>query len=875
MGRLNDNFGSYIPWATFLPYLGIDVSPGTLPTFVQCPQCSKSRLGIYQDTILNSTWHHCHSCGIQGDLIELASVVWGVSVGDAAVKAYDANFGRPDRPPAQEVYQSYLDVRHATADFVSSSFRNLYRDRSHKIANLCRDLRITRPNRLAGAATVEELSAALAGGDIKRAISSGRSKGYPVGYHTGDEMVIIPFYDLPYRACGFWVTRKAGDARYYQVPVSLLQGPGGYSKNAGIAMLSVLDQPMNPHLDDVVIVVPDASLALKLQGRHMKDHDNPLPMIVSHEGPLSNPRNSLQAKAISSKGIWSSMPSRSYVFWAPRPDVKIIRDAAQVNGRVVFDKGLVENSYDITPVSWCLRLDKRSKPWQEAMRDLLLETSPSYYDIVVAKAELEERQIRELMLSCPTQVREAYNKATAPKQQRKQFSVGSGTKNVFEDGDVWTNGSGELIAPFAFGVDDVLVGDSQKAYRGTVRYQGQEYPYSATEEELENPLDFAADHLMQHGKDRPAYTRWWNRHALAAAVAFSQPRTVMAAEECGWYEKSQQFEFKDFSISSKGEPITEGMNSLIRGGAGDNQKLSLRIKEAAKKSLLAHTSAQAAFWTLASFVGAELLGRMTRNSPTSLAYLADSESFAAVGKLVGMPIAVTKRSATSRTLKDGIRDTSQWPQTITGKADVGRVVASQGENSYAFQVRDELDLLTSQLSVPCHIYRCGSFTVDKGLREVGPRVISRWLISVAERGYKLRRTECLMEAVLEDMLKLYGVDRTPPELELYTRHPKAYQLVRVLHYMLTAKLLDFAIEGFETKPSILYREESKSLFIPTIQVFSVLDQRRCPTPDPLEVEQTLADEGALLEAGPTGWVIKEDWWNETLKEVRHEEGAKV
>ena len=285
-------------------------------------------LTTYADATLGGAWFHCTGCAFAGDALALAARAWRLDPLAAAARLVE--LGAATGPIDDDLVAAHA-AWYAGWDGVARFWA------------ACdppgRGPRQRRGRPAPGAGWAWRTSACpsqywpTGGGRIvgftdRRAVDgyfqpgtlAGRLERSPDGYRRTtvsggcatfrgpgwDALVVVPFWDLPGRIAGFLFIGRGGDPAtdyvYRRVPPlgsrggrgAGSHGRGTRRRDGGLAFLpGLLARPRWPQADGEgdrpAVIVSDVEPALRLQLRHLDDHDEPLPLVVPWEGPSYGP----------------------------------------------------------------------------------------------------------------------------------------------------------------------------------------------------------------------------------------------------------------------------------------------------------------------------------------------------------------------------------------------------------------------------------------------------------------------------------------------------------------------------------------------------------------------------------------------------------
>ena len=331
MANLAKSLNCLAPWNSLIRSLCAGERYSiVLPHTTTCPICEQDSLVICQDYVLGGQWAHCRWCRFAGDMIELAATAWHLGIPNA-IALLSARVLLETTPTAAEIFayqEDHLNYRRSLRDFWararnaprSSSSRSVWRalGRLELATTAGREFWLERGGRFVGSASRREIEdvffqcshsvgdRANHHGRFSKRRGSGPGGRRLFRGRSRDEMLVVPFYDLPGRICGFlFIGREeAGDGGEFIFKRANLGHSSGSPREAGVGMLPALDDPPIPGVGDQVFVIADPVIGLMLQAQWLREHSTALPIVLSH---LANDVKTLR--------LPDHLVGRKIIFW--------------------------------------------------------------------------------------------------------------------------------------------------------------------------------------------------------------------------------------------------------------------------------------------------------------------------------------------------------------------------------------------------------------------------------------------------------------------------------------------------------------------------------------------------------------------------------
>ena len=348
---MHRSLGADACWHQVLPVLGVDAKPAPMPIFVRCPHCDSPRMRIYDDTRFGGHWHYCPSCKAAGDMIELAAGVWKCSLQQAVTRLIAAGINLPEESASNASITAYekhftdvqarsrillttgaeaLVLGHVSAGYIIQQL-GLLKDQDkpywrHRIGRF-----------MAGCTRTEAIGLTKPSVITRgRADATGKFEGKGWG-----PLIAVPFQDLPNRFSGWlFVGRQARNPLDYEfLTLDHPDSMGEKVVDIGVSMYEVLDA-RTAYSDvfgsETVFVFNDPIHALKMQSRHMRDSDLPLPLVSTYNAKIVRKHDSAHKSTweLLTRSVWHSRPDKRFIFWSATVTPDVFNNASCADGRV-------------------------------------------------------------------------------------------------------------------------------------------------------------------------------------------------------------------------------------------------------------------------------------------------------------------------------------------------------------------------------------------------------------------------------------------------------------------------------------------------------------------------------------------------------------
>ena len=406
---------SRVPWSRIASELGIHVRTVGLPAATRCPFC-EGVMRVRRDPLLEGQWFHCPSCQRQGDMIELAAAVWKLEIPETVSRLRRLGFGVPDSADDVGAYiRQHVEYRQRLQGLWDTARKRL--DESGALIRLCHHLgtvcEVPEARRLDGpgamlrgsdAVTVERCFApgAMKHADARPQRHNPSARALFRGTGWG-EVLMAPYFDLPWRICAFaFVGRNADASKDIVFKRANLGPPRALGSEAGLAMHPrVLET--SGRRNDTVIAMGDLIMALRLQMRHLENNPLPLPLAVWHDS-RDYPDWHAGSHLVRTRNAWDMLGSRKIVFWMPVATVATYQQAIRTGGRISTvgprepdGHSLKEYIWKYIPEDLAKHVLGHARPWPEVLSHHLDALTGPAVENFLAQLELSGEDVDEVV----------------------------------------------------------------------------------------------------------------------------------------------------------------------------------------------------------------------------------------------------------------------------------------------------------------------------------------------------------------------------------------------------------------------------------------------------------------------------------------------
>lgn len=572
-----------------------------------CPLCTDGYLSRYCDDLLKVDWLHCHACKFSGDVIALCCHMWNAPA-EAVIDRLQSSGVRPwgswpDQSRIEAYERDHLRQESRIVEFWSKALDRRRRNYSKALEHIDWQLgiypvqacesRLPEERRLVGAATIDEVEDLFhprSSQATERLNHNGRvslRRGSGAGGRRifkgegWEEVLVLPFHDLPGRISGFlFVGRNADRSAGDFVFKAINRGPSNRPiKDAGIAMRQALTGPPKQPFGDTIFLVPDPKIALQLQSRYLRSFRQLLPLgVVWSDGK--------HRSLAPGRGLFGPRP----IFWAPSADWDLLAMARSANGFIATgaplgDRDGSRSSY----FRWLPAIKKCAIPWKTVLCNDLqtrpIDESVQMLEYLGIRPGELQRLVGDASHKGPLQ----------PLFERlsPQRSVGVRGQLIVETDDGWYSQRGNVqICNGKVEVDELLGCRSiPDQLVGSVQIGEERTRFQVSKPDVRRRGLFAC---VKEVVPDFRYRKGWSVQGEFLSYSLHLPRLRQNADVVGWHDP--RFWFPQFSILNGGKilPETVLVNDLPTPAMNLAQPESLSTSEL---KLLSRTDpANQLFW---------------------------------------------------------------------------------------------------------------------------------------------------------------------------------------------------------------------------------------------------------------------------------------
>lgn len=536
------NLNQHLDPVILLPMLGVVPAQSSMPNAYVCPRCVRPHLIVIPDGAQGGYWFSCRGCKDNGDLLELASAIWGIRGEELLRRLSQAGLPVP---------VDAINVEAAERQHV------LYAGRRHQVWQTWTSAKRQAAQRLPLPTWVTH--AGLARYDVSRwATTFGSGVGWlpkatlqtELGrrhdVHSGlgkdpglkldePESLVFAYRDLPDRVASFAIYDKAANSfkQRYVLPVH------GARAEAGLWFVDGTAEAARRR--GFLLATSDLTTALRWNGQCWSHSADPAGVVAW--------THTMRGE---SWHAWRQFEGLPIVFWNPKPDAPTLRMAKRLGGLI----STTLPTHRSLP-GMMSELISNKRPWNEVVAWMLGEFREDEWPAWLAELNLDPVE-RDAVLDAAKPAARARLETPAIVASRttrfRDWHVQALASGVFaskKEADL-----GELVSDGILCIDKALRYSlsGQTYYQGRLQYGGDELAFCLPADVLErDALGWMRTQLIESGKGYMQFDERWRKTFFSLSVRLHPPAAEPLADLVGWSEDAKQFVFPRFSITPDGQ----------------------------------------------------------------------------------------------------------------------------------------------------------------------------------------------------------------------------------------------------------------------------------------------------------------------------------
>ena len=870
-----------VPWARVLDVLHVPHPSPVLPATVQCPLCKAQQLDVWQDQLSGGQWYHCRKCKSAGDMIELAAAAWGLSLPATLQKLTQQGLDLTVSPALVRFYlRDHVDCRKRLRQLWRQSQTHLYQD-STTLRALLSELRVpfdfpaeraqSGPAQILGGCTHTAAELAFSPHCTRPTQEHFRGSTSPARIFKGpkwNEVLVIPFYDVPRRHCGFGFIGRGGDMSkdyaFKTAPVNV--GGPEVQRNAetGLAFHPGVWE-IAKEWGRTIFAVSDPLLYLRFQMRQFERSLNPLPLVLWQER---------------TRAAWTMFQGYKIVFWDRQASLATMQQVVQTNGWLstagpIADDPEAVHNYLLryVPSMLCEQLRKTARPWPLRLASLMRGWTDAQVEELLLQLHLEQDQLQRLLKSCDERVRSRVTGALQTNQLSGSIRLESRT--FVEQSDGWyCHRTGAwareltLVVDAKLRIDQVIVhrAAGKTTYCGRIIYHNEEIPFATAEEGFEkDPFRWMRQLLLEQGKGVLRYSAGYGKHAITLATGFHEPKLVQGISRVGWDREQLLFNLPNCRI---GPDECKPQHETIPDISLPATNLRLTTPPLAENWAPADGYSMSVFWGALAGILHNIVAPAVLRGTCGFGLVGPGAT--ELGLAVAQAMGCLRREL--RVVSDvrkasALEQSHHWPLATPVSplaSGLARLQWVEADRSYAHNCVTPLDPTTAavkKLETSWNLLTAWDpVQITPLLLRLASRLTVGYLQDLCQRRLKLATT--ILDDLVDFVRRSGGeIDEADKLRELYyeaREEGDATAFADLVGQLVISGQLRIAQEDF-ANPGDLVRS-AQHLFVPQAPVVEQLLKQHILFPERTRVTAVLAHAGVLHTTTSEGWSVDRAWW---------------
>ena len=678
------------------------------------------------------------------------------------------------------------------------------------------------------------------------------------------ELLAVPFYDLPGRIVGFLAVGQTDGKtpRLVQVYTPLTR-----QTEAGCGNLGVWHQPPIPGLDDVIFLLNDVRLFLRLHSRHTRSASRQLPAVLS-----------LRSQGGSTERIHPSLPRRPIIALGHVDDtVDLLRLAYMAGGVIAQHYKLLPTSC-ADPQQFLKQMQSHIAPWEIRLQHLLSTADPVQITSIFNDIGVSHEDTVRFMEKCPQQLRERLAKLGIANIADRTVEIAGQRVRCTSHG--WFVGKRQ-VADVDIRFDKrVFLKTGRILYTGSIIRDTQVWPFRFVDRQ-NNGLFRRITMFLQARGVAVNLHRSWAPYAMQTAIAGHQPTEHRNIDQVGWDDEAGIFRLPKFTVGIGGQvqldavtafpvkPPTPAMTIPAPGLSCGQDFVEIRQQTAAQL-----------FWAIAGAILQNVVAPALNLKPAGIVLTGEGRNSTGRRIVEGLGCPAIERSGkpTRKQLQHWL-EYHRWPLLV----DLSCRTADRRKHMLEWLEADNSKnaVILADDVTACALATRGWLVLDcdRGLTftaaaiEAGRRLVSHYLHDLCTRHGKTHTPmQCARETILID-LSYWHRNLTGSALQLeHVRRQSQYGE----HQPIWFSFLDLLSRLVPSSTALLSMNPD-SVWVSYPELVRLLLRRKSPMIDAEAITRELFAVGVLLSNydvdGKYGWLIAKPWWEAHYKKHRSLRGT--
>lgn len=858
-------------------------------------------MDVLADHLCGGQWFSCRCCGKFGDMIELASKTWKLSLHSTLVKLVRRGVQvSTNEAEIQNYLGRYVQYRGRVAALWDQAREGLLH-RSTTLLRLVHEMGLTcdvsetrrksGPGQLLGALGHMDIERVFQPKSCQRARqpdSNPNSRRVFPG-KKWDDVLAFPFFDLPHRPCGYLFVGRTGnrekDFVFKRVPWQSSTSRGvRFGFEAGLYYHPQVFE-IARDWDRQVIAMRDVVGAARLQMRYYEGSILPLPIVCWYAE--TDPRKS----RVRTRFGWKLLGNNRPVFWMPKYDRETVEQAIISGGRISTAGPQEEHvtlrryARSYSPMNLARAILNQAKPWPEALAEMIGSISDGDVEDLFLRLEIDGIDLDRVLQKCHPNITNRVRPLIAQEPLHGTVMLSNVTYSECEDGWYVVARRRVLRSPELI-MNAKLRIEEEVYYRrlgctyckGYVEHEGSKFAFCELETTLKkNTYQWLKDFLRARGHTLVGEPRFSSR-LMPVAIQFHQPKTVFGMDLVGWDSERVAMVLPRYRITSGGQVVPQDPDVL----PGDVPARTIPIPESLTPDEIETLLGKKAglVWACLAAAMANILAPAA-GQPTCGVGLHGSGA-RDVGTAVARALGCQRLPLSGRAQKETIIASEQghnWPVFVELLPRSPREIVAGWIEADEHNCMVKLDWWQAHVKAAFggwHVIRGDvSPNLGRDFASAVPRFVAAYLKDLCSRRMRIGHWEnngtwcnsvpwcnsvladlCTFAGSLTDMTHVPDVVAGHLIPDSDDGHVEPF--ADVLSKMISTGDVGLVRKGFEDdSPSLV--QAADGLYVSQLVLEKVLGKHGVRLCNPSRVTNVLAQGDVLIHRDPLGWTIDADW----------------
>lgn len=703
-----------------------------------------------------------------------------------------------------------------------------------------------------------------------------------------DDVMLIPFYDLPGRPQAFLCIGRQGrpdkDFIFKVLPASntgWTNEERQTQQEGGLAMHpDVFDNCRA--WKDRVLVMADPLQMLRMQTRNAELYPDPLPIIAWQQNDKSRPRFA-----------WKMFDRQELVFWAPFCEPDILLHAIQNDGLVIV-RGPGENTPEAIhnyfrnrvipdPRKHVEKVMEAAQPWPEVLADHFSTRSDAEVESYLLELELDGIDLNKIIDRSPAELQARMKHLVAKETITRTCQMDN--KTIVERKGAWVvdGRRPEVLMNAQLRIDAIIHREvsEETFYKGRVLFEGAVFDFCVPIRRLrKEPFHFLENLVAKKGA--LIYNSSWASKLVSIALQFQTPKASKGVERIGWDAEIPGFSLPGFCIESTGKVVK--YDPFVPKGSPATKLPAPEVLSGQDLDALLSANPTTTAVTLATLTGivANIVSVVHNEATVGIGVcgLGAVDVSREVARAAGC--IVRRLSINGQTDITKIYDAENahgWPLCIATSNETGNAYQDWLDPTRIFQGQHNcITNMSWYQGMVRRLFRGWAIIEDPepaiGLTQEAVSSIARfipaYLQDLCSRNLELNCddgpwTERVLEDIQNYVSRHYGTMERWGCVNAVMTHEgagNAGTFADIVSQLVRDGRIEFLPEGFETtrRPAVVCYPGSNRLAVPKKGLADALAKCGARLNDYARITSLLMQDGALQEDQAAYWMVELDWW---------------